>query len=945
MRTGLSHYRLGEEIGRGGMGIVYRATDTRLGRTVAIKTLPPEATADVDRRERFTREARATSALNHPHIVTIHDIDEDDGVSFLVMELVEGMPLDRRLAEGGLSVPQALEYGAQAASALAAAHAAGIVHRDVKPANIIITLDGRVKVLDFGLAKLVERPPDEASSTAYETRVGVTVGTAAYMSPEQAEGRRVDARTDVFSMGAVVYEMLTGRRAFAGDSDLGVLSAILRGDPEPIQSVRKDVPRDVVAIVERCLAKDPADRYADGRALEADLRAALLRLTAPRVRARRRPAAFVTVVALLLLTLGVGAWYWLQARRARWAVEVAIPEIERLQAGEDPLAAVRLAREAERYAPQEVARVRQPWERFSATTEPAGAEIALAPYAGPAGEWEPLGVSPVRDVPIPMAHYRLRVQKAGFVPLEMAMPPGDVRDLRLTPLSAAVDGMVPVPGGRFSVGIAGEVELPDFWIGRHEVTNRQFKAFVDAGGYRNAAFWQEPFTEGLRVLGFEEAVSRFVDATGRTGPATWELGTYPEALADHPVAGLSWYEAAAYARFAGASLPTIYHWFVAAGVNEIFSNILRFSNFDGKGTVRVGERHGLGPWGTFDMAGNVKEWCVNVADGTTKRYILGGGFNEPSYQYRQGDAHDPWARDATFGVRLIRSLGPADAANRPVPGVQRDPLSVVPERPALVDLYARLYQYDRTPLDARVEHVDESSPYWRMEAVSYDAAYGGERIPAYLFIPKHVPPPYQTVVLFPSAYATIVESSRRLDLRTFDFIVRGGRAVLYPVYQGTFERNRGRPAGPAALRDLLVHWAKDVFRSVDYLETRPDIDIERLAYYSFSMGAYFGPIPVALEPRFRTAIFASGGLRYGSPPEVQPANFAPRVRVPVLFVNGRDDFMAPLDAQQRFVELIGTPPEQKKYVVLEGGHVPSNMQGLMRETLGWLDEHFGPVAQ
>jgi eukaryotic-like serine/threonine-protein kinase len=943
MHTGLSHYRLGEEIGRGGMGIVYRATDTRLGRTVAIKTLPADATADVDRRERFTREARAASALNHPHIVTIHDIDEDDGVSFIVMELVDGVPLDRRLAEGALSVPQALEYGAQAASALAAAHAAGIVHRDVKPANIIVTRDDRVKVLDFGLAKLVERPREETTATAYETRVGVTVGTAAYMSPEQAEGRPVDARTDVFSLGALLDEMRAGRRAFEGDSNLGILSAILRGDPAPLPAVRKDVPSDVVAIVERCLAKDPAARYTDGRALEIDLRAALARFTAPRVRARRRPTAFLVLAALLVVVLGVGAWYWLQARRARWATEVAIPEIERLQAADRPLDAVRLAREAERYAPQEVARLQQAWIRFSVITEPPGATIALAGYADPDG-YEPLGVSPLRDVPVPAAHYRLRVEKAGVVPVEISTS-GDVRGLRLIPLSDAVDGMVRVPGGRYAVGIAGAVDLPDFWIGRYEVTNREYKEFVDAGGYRTGAFWQEPFVDGSRSLRFDEAMSRFVDATGRTGPATWELATYPEGLADHPVAGISWYEAAAYARFAGAGLPTIYHWFAAAGLPEAFSSILRFSNFEGKGTVRVGELQGVGRWGAYDMAGNVKEWCVNVAGGTDKRYILGGGFNEPSYQYTQGDAHDPWARDPAFGVRLLKSVGPADAASRPVPRVQGDPRSVVPEPPALVDVYARLYQYDRTPLDARAESIDDSSPFWRMEAVSYDAAYGGERIPAYLFTPKHVRPPYQAVVLFPSAYATTVEASRRLDLRTFDFIVRGGRAVLYPVYQGTFERRRGLPSGPAGLRDLLVQWAKDVFRSVDYLETRDDIDMERLAYYSLSMGAYFGPIPVSLEPRFKAAVFAAGGLRYNYPPEVQPANFAPRVRVPVLFVNGREDFMTPLEAQQRFVELIGTPPAQKKYVVLEGGHVPSNMQGLMRETLAWLDEHFGPVRQ
>src|SRR6266545_4294739 len=196
MRTTISHYRLEAELGRGGMGVVYRAVDTRLGRAVAIKMLPAGATADPDRNRRFVQEARAASALNHPHIVTIYDIDEEQGETFIAMELVEGMPLDRLLAQGPLPVVRALEYGAQIAGALGAAHAGGIIHRDIKPANIIITSDGRAKVLDFGLAKLIELAPAAATKTALATRAGVVLGTASYMSPEQAEGRPVDARSD-----------------------------------------------------------------------------------------------------------------------------------------------------------------------------------------------------------------------------------------------------------------------------------------------------------------------------------------------------------------------------------------------------------------------------------------------------------------------------------------------------------------------------------------------------------------------------------------------------------------------------------------------------------------------------------------------------------------------------------------------------------------------------
>jgi eukaryotic-like serine/threonine-protein kinase len=188
----VSHYQLEDEIGRGGMGVVYRATDLRLGRPVALKMLHAGATADPDRHARFVREARMASALNHPHIVTIYEIDEAEGVTFVVMELVEGTPLDRLLTQVTLPIPKALDYAVQIAGALAAAHAQGIVHRDIKPANIVITHDGRVKVLDFGVAKLVERAPDAVTRTALATGVGVIMGTAAYMSAEQARppGRR-----------------------------------------------------------------------------------------------------------------------------------------------------------------------------------------------------------------------------------------------------------------------------------------------------------------------------------------------------------------------------------------------------------------------------------------------------------------------------------------------------------------------------------------------------------------------------------------------------------------------------------------------------------------------------------------------------------------------------------------------------------------------------------
>ena len=937
----VSRYRVEGEIGRGGMGVVYRAVDTSLGRRVAIKVLPPDATADPDRHRRFIQEARSASALNHPHIVTIYEVGEHDGTTFIAMELVDGVPLDTLLAKGPLPLPTALEYATQGASALEAAHTSGIVHRDIKPANIMITADGRVKVLDFGLAKLIERPAAEATMSAFETTPGIVVGTAAYMSPEQAQGQPVDARSDIFSLGVVLYEMVTGQRPFAGSSSAALLSAILRDQPRPVRSVRPEVPADVEAIVDRALAKDPAARYQNAAILRAGLAAAHAQLTRPPDMAWRRPAVLAPIVLLLAAAAGFSLWQMNQTRRARWARLEAIPEIERMNLSGRTMHAVRLAKTAETYAPEEIAHVREGWLDFTLVTEPAGAQAEVKNYHDMSGDWEPFGTTPIQ-VRLPLAYYRVRITKPGYKVLEVSATHGRM-PVKLTPEADVAPGMVFVPGGPYQVANAPPVTLPDYWIDQLEVTNAAFKQFVDAGGYRDARYWTQPFRDGDRVLSFEEAMARFRDATGRVGPAGWELGSYPDGQADYPVAGISWFEASAYAAFAGKSLPTLYHWFRASGTDEIYSDILQLSNFDGKGTVKAGERAGLGPWGTLDMAGTVKEWCVNESTHGPVRYILGGGWNEPSYRFAEEDAQNPWARGVSFGVRLVKNLGPTEQAAAPVARVSRDPSTAVPAAEELVTVYRRFYDYDRTPLDVRTESVDDRSPNWRKEKVSYAAPYGTERIPAYLFLPKNAKPPYQTVVFFPSAYAREVPSSGSLDLATFEFIVRSGRAVLYPIYQGTFERRGNVQPGRTGNRDMRVQWGKEFRRSVDYLETRPDIDPERLGYYSLSLGAFFGPTLLALEPRIKAAVLASGGLSYTALPEVNPVNFAPQVKIPVLLVNGKDDFGVSQAEQRRFLEILGTPAPLKKLVVFEGGHVPQDTRGQFREVLDWYDTHLGPV--
>lgn len=264
----LAHYRITAVIGAGGMGEVYRATDTKLGRDVALKVLPAEMASSPERLERFQREAKALAALDHPGIVGVYSVEEAGGVHFLTMQLVEGRPLDYLIAEGGLPLPKLLEIATALAEALAAAHEKGIIHRDLKPTNVMVASSGRVKVLDFGLAKVTGSGDALTSSelqTEMQTSEGIVMGTVPYMSPEQVQGRAVDHRADIFSLGVILYEMAIGQRPFRGHSSAELVSAILRDTPAALTDVRPDLPRDLGRLITRCLEKDRERRPQSAR--------------------------------------------------------------------------------------------------------------------------------------------------------------------------------------------------------------------------------------------------------------------------------------------------------------------------------------------------------------------------------------------------------------------------------------------------------------------------------------------------------------------------------------------------------------------------------------------------------------------------------------------------------------------------------------------------------
>ena len=942
----ISHYRVVELLGAGGMGEVYRAEDLRLRRAVALKVLPLALVQDREAKERLMLEAQAASSLDHPNICTIHEVDETpDGRVFLAMAYYDGETLRARLTRGPLALDAALGVAAQVARALVAAHAAGIVHRDIKPANIILTSRGEVKLLDFGIAKVAEQ-------TAL-TRTGTTLGTLAYMAPELFVNQPADVRSDIWALGVVLYEMIAGRPPFTGDHDVAVMRAIADGQAP---SLRPETPAAVQAIVDKALRPEPSDRYASAQAFLDDVEAVRARTATARImppdaiespRASRRGIVAAVAGAVLVLAAAL-VWFAVHNARLKSARQ-RLPELAKLIETEQFALAYRLMRQVEPYLTDDPAfeKLRSGFlYPLSVRTVPEGADVYMKPYGEPDGPWDHLGRSPI-DAKGPLGYSRWRVVKAGYTTFEGA----DGSSSLLGELKFTLDvdgalppGMVRVPGGNVALE-AGTIRLDDFFMDKFEVTNRDFKKFVDAGGYRNRQYWREPFESNGRTLSWDEAMAQFRDATGRPGPAAWELGTYPEGQDAVPVHGISWFEANAYARFAGKMIPTIHHWRKAAAVG-IYSDILQFSNFSGKGPARAGEYAGIGPFGTYDMAGNVKEWCWNAVG--SKRYTLGGGYDEPVYQFRGTDARDPFDRSANQGFRTIKPATAAaipDAALRPLERTARDYSRETPASDGEWQVYRRLYDYDRGDLHAAVESTDESSMAWRVERVSYAAAYGSERVTAYLFLPKQGAPPYQTVVYFPHSGGFSLRSFQQAEMTYLGFIVKAGRALLFPMYKGMYERRLATPlTGPNAQRDQIVEMIKDLQRSVDFLQTRAEIDHDRIGFFGVSYGAAIAPIALTVERRIKAAVIWSGGFR-GTPTlaEVDPFNFAPHVRTPLLMLNGRDDFTFPVEESQKpMFRMIGTPDADKRHVIYPGGHV-FPFARVEKDTLDWFDHYLGAV--
>ena len=957
-------YTILEPLGAGRMGRVYKAYDNRLDRQVALKFLARATTGDPVVQQLFEREARAVSALNHQNICTVHDVGEFQGRSFIVMELLEGQTLKDRMGGNPVPLAEFASVSRQVCAALEAAHAKGIVHRDVKPANIFVTRSGQVKILDFGLAKRGAESviasgtsvgPAGSTRTLSLTAAGTITGTLAYMSPEQVLGEDVDARTDIFSLGVVLYEMATGRSPFRGRTVAGILGSILTEAPAKPSALNPAVPARLERLILKALAKEREDRYQSVASPAAELDEwQRSEAAAARWRVLRNPRLAAPLLLVLAAVLTVGIRAGIGSRRAHSARNVALPEIARLVNKEDFDPAFRLARQVESYlaGDPEFVRLQRHYQIVQPIhTEPPGADIYVKGYLNVGASWIYLGKSPIQGASFPNRNTRWKATKEGYEPVEAAVVsyiglghPG----FKLRRTGAVPPGMVAIPGGSIQVRGLPAVQLTDYWLDKYEVTNRQFQEFVSRGGYQDRRYWKHAFVEDGHVVSWEEATAVFRDQTGRPGPATWAFGRHPDGQEDFPVGGVSWYEAAAYAEFAGKRLPTFYHWTAAVG-KPLYADIVRLSNFGGKGAAPVGSHQGLSRYGNYDMAGNVREWCWNEAGSTSqaRRYSLGGSWGDQSYMLYSSDAAPPFDRSAINGFRCARYEAPLnDALQAPLKELSRDYTREKPVSDAVFQAYRSFYSYDRTDLKATVEAVDDTPPHWRRETVTFVAAYDSQRIIAHLFLPRNSVPPYQTVVYFPCAAGLASRSSEELELMIVEFLVRSGRAVLYPVYYGMYERHsEASGGGPAFSRDRTIRWAKDFSRSVDYLETRPDIDRERLAFYGLSLGAVEGLVLAAIDGRMKATILHGGGLpQYRRFAEVDPINFAPRVREPVLMVGGRLDSIQPVDSCQKpLLRFLGAPSNDKRIAIVDRGHSVYPTPPIIDESLAWLDRYLGPV--
>jgi len=658
------------------------------------------------------------------------------------------------------------------------------------------------------------------------------------------------------------------------------------------------------------------------------------------------------VPGVLIIIALIVAYFFLLARhsKVRWAKEVALPEIEQLINKGNFSVAFSLLQKAEKYIskdPELNELSSLTTSKLTFLTDPPGADVYIREYSDTSGQWIKLGRTPLDSVRIPgssfwqaSASYLTRFEKPEYENvLAVASTAQDTLYRKLFRKGEIPPDMVYVER---NIG---------FFIDRYEVTNKQYKKFIDDGGYSKRDYWTNEFKKDGHLINWDEAMALFVDNTGRPGPASWQAGYFPDGQDNYPVSGISWYEAAAYAEYADKSLPSSDHWMNAAQrFSKSSSTIVPNSNFNKKGPEKVGKYRGVSMFGAFDMAGNVREWCWNET--LVGHIVRGGAWDDAIYMYSNMSQLPSYDRSSKNGFRCVKYIDkekiPENAFQLITYNEEMDYSKKQPVPENIFTIYKNQFFYDSTDLKAVMEKRDESPEGGTIEKISFNAAYGNERMIAYLFLPGQASPPFQTLIFFPGTGA-LEETDLLKSTETkwlIDYLIKSGRAVMCPVYTGTYDRIDNKAPdvwGGHQYTEWVIKLVKDFRRSVDYLETRPDIDKSKLGYYGFSWGGIMGGIIPAVEERLKVNILIVGGLRGGALPEIDQINYLPRIKIPTLMLNGKYDFRFPYDKTVLpFYKLLGTPEKDKRHAIYETDHfVPKNE--MIKETLTWLDRYLGPV--
>jgi len=979
------HYKIIEKLGEGGMGIVYKAEDTKLKREVAIKFLPHSFNVSAKDKEKLKTEAQIAAGLNHPNIATVFAIEEFGDDTFIVIEYVKGHELKdiiRNSPDKKLNINDLLNYAIQITDGLNAAHKKGIIHRDIKSSNIMLSDEGRIRVMDFGLAHIHGDPNI--------SKKGSTPGTTAYMSPEQLRGEEVDFRADIWSLGIVLFEMLTGQPPFQGNFDQAIIYSILHEKPKSIKKLNPDVPDELEQVVLSCLEKDRNKRIQSADELLKRLKEiqsnttvrSSNRFSPPRLKISKAGLVVSTIIIAVLIILA--AFIPIKKIFNPVNIEDLTRQLDTLVSQRKYFAAYDLAKEYQnelKANPLFKELSLFIYDTLSIATEPEGAKVFLKRFdpsgQNPDNKGEYAGVTPINNFLVARGDYLVTLEKEGYSTIQRIASsypiikeyPVPRRGVNLSAVMVKANqidsNMVFVPGGEYTIVSWSLYDLPsvrlnDFHIDKYEVSNSEYKEFIIAGGYLKKEFWKHPFIKDGKEIPWEDAIKFFVDRSQLPGPRNWINQDYPESKGNNPVTDITWYEASAYAEFRSKSLPTVYQWEKAArngvvnyqamslpwGMVYSMDNVNERANFNRKGTEPVDKyEFGISAFGCYNMAGNVKEWCLNNSSNGFS--ITGGSWEDIYYVYGDFGSFPGFYSSGSIGFRCVKNVIPVE--NDPGAAFINNNFEVPTYNSVSEAEYKRLttyYKYDKKPLNEKVVSREEKQ-FWIEEKIEFDCPLG-DRISGFLFLPKNFQEPFQCIVW--DSHSAVYDLGAPANWTAeilFSGIVKAGRALFVLVPKGSPSRHwdygeQYPPLSTVLYRDRVIHWVTESSIGLDYLSTRKEIDMNRLAWLPTSHTTN-GLIVPAVDKRFNSIILIACGIYPESKtslPEVNPINFVSHYNEPTYFMYGKYDEAMPYNLLVLpFYKLL---KDVKALELVNSGHIPPIEIGVPLINK-WLDESLGAV--